>query len=545
MAMLEESGVLVEMKIPTTTELVSLGVTPGSPIFVLGRNGTGKSALVNELARQWGDRVVYMPGSRPSYFDSESLSLTPSSRRSLASNLRGWDASPDTRWRAISGTQRNEKAIHDLQAAETQYTIDAANEIKTNGSQSSAIARLQSHKSPIDRVNALLNQANLPIQMLIAGGELRASQAEAVYSYARMSDGERAALVFAAEVVAAEAGRVFLIDEPELHLHPSIVVPLLSALIAERPDCGFVICTHQLDLPASSSPGATVLVRGSVWQNSSIVAWDIDVLQEPEQIPEWLRIDILGARRKILFIEGTEKNSLDQPLYSLLFPSVSVRSRQSCRDVVRAVEGIRALEPIHHAKAFGLVDHDGMSTEHVNDLEARGIYALPFFAVESIYYSKEALLAVAAKQSSTLGIPSEQLVKEAEAAALVALRANGSIEHLASRVAERQLRDRLLEAIPTRESLIAGTSGDVQIALASPYPQELARITQLLSETDIHQIIGRYPVRESGALTALAKGLHFASRTDYEKAVLWQVGLDKTLRETLKQKLGALTKCLE
>lgn len=178
------------------------------------------------MVLQKGSYVVgAAPGqsaSRPSYFDNESLSLTPASRRNLEQNLRSWDASPDTRWRSFSGTSRNEKAIHDLQAAETQYKIDAANEIKIDGAKSAAVARLQSNNSPLDRVNALLAQANLPISMLIDGGELRAKQSGAIYSFARMSDGERAALVFAAEVVAAPDGAIFLIDDPEsTYTHPS------------------------------------------------------------------------------------------------------------------------------------------------------------------------------------------------------------------------------------------------------------------------------------------------------------------------------------
>ena len=61
-----------------------------------------------------------------------------------------------------------------------------------------------------------------------------------------MSDGERSALVLIAEVVAAAAGSVFLIDEPELHLHRSIVVPLIGSMIRENPASTFIVSTHEL-----------------------------------------------------------------------------------------------------------------------------------------------------------------------------------------------------------------------------------------------------------------------------------------------------------
>lgn len=541
----KERSQLAEMQIQTQAEPVHVAVRAGSPIFILGRNGTGKSALVNRLAGQWSGNVVYMPGSRPSYFDHESLSMTPASRRDFTNNIKHYDSQPDTRWKSMLGTTRNEKAIHDLQAAETQYKLDAANQIKVEGSSSSAIARLQADNSPLDIVNSLLAQANLGVQLEVAGAELRAMQAGSLYSYARMSDGERSALVFAAEVVAARPGMVFLIDEPELHLHPSIVVALVKALILERPDCGFVVCTHQLELPVAVKGSEIVLVRGSVWQGEKIGSWDVDVIHDSEQIPEWLWVDVIGARRKILFIEGNDKTSLDQPLYSLLFPTVSVRPRASCKDVMKAVEGLRAVENVHRAQAFGLIDHDGMSAEQMRKFEDDGIYPLPIFAVESLIYSPEAQGAVAAQQAETLGIDAQTMLNDARDAAIESIKGQGKKEHLASRLAERKMRDQILSAIPTRQQLMEQTEGDLNVAVKSPYPGELARITNLVVACDMHGIVSRYPVRESGILDCIAKGLRFNSRADFERAVLRRVGVDAKLRDALKQKLGNLASQLE
>lgn len=540
----EERPQLAQMEIPTQAGPVRVPVRAGSPIFILGRNGTGKSALVNRLAAEWAGRVVYMPGSRPSYFDQESLSMTPASRRDFDTNLRYYDSS-DTRWKSLAGTIRNEKAIHDLQAAETQYKLNAANQIKAEGSSSSAIARLQSDSSPLDIVNSVLAQANLAVQLEIAGAELRAKQADSLYSYARMSDGERASLVFAAEVVAAHPGMVFLIDEPELHLHPSIVVALVKALMLTRPDCGFVVCTHQLELPLAAQGGEMILVRGCLWQGGSIASWDIDVIRDSAQIPEWLWVDVIGARRKILFIEGNDRTSLDQPLYALLFPKVSVRPRESCKDVMRAVEGLRAVEGVHRATAFGLIDHDGMSVDQMMKFEQEGIYPLPIFAVESLIYSLEAQGAVAAQQAETLGIAPRQLLDEAKKGAIDSLAGRGKKEHLASRLSERQVRDRLLSVMPTRQQLMEQTVGDLSVAFTSPYPDELARLTELIEKEDLQGIVSRYPVRESGILDGIAKGLRFNARGDYEKAVLRRVGVDAGLRDTLRLKLGNLATQLE
>ncbi len=540
--MVIEAKILISTSVPIEGDNLPISIRIGRPLFILGRNGTGKSALVNRLSGQLGQNVIYMPGSRPSYFDNESLNLTPASRNNLAINLRGWDSSPDTRWRSMSGTQRNEKAVHDLQAAETQFKIDAANEIRLNHNLVEAIQRLQSHDSPLDRVNSLLAQASLPVQLIISGGELRAQQKGAIYSYARMSDGERSALVFAAEVVAAQPNSIFLIDEPELHLHPSIVVPLLTAFISERQDCAFIICTHELELPIAC-PGEVLLVRGGLWNGQNIVSWELDLLEHPEEIPEAVKVDLIGSRRKVLFIEGNNE-SLDQPLYSLLFPRLSVRAKESCKDVIKAVEGLRSVEATHRTQAFGLIDHDGMAESAKRDFEEKGIFPLPIFAVESLYYCTEALSAVAVRQSHVLGVSPDILLSEAREGAITSLN-DKAIEYLASRIAERQMRDQLLREIPTRAQIASGAVEKIEISFASPFLRELELIKELVDQKDLEAIVSRYPVRESGILNNLAKGLRFSGRLDYERAFLQAVRSEPELQTRLKMKLQGLAAHLE
>lgn len=530
---------MVTLSFPTDTDHRTLDVEPGKPLFIIGRNGTGKSALVHSFFGQLSDRAVYIPGSRPNYFENESLSLTPASRRQLTSNLLSWDSSPDTRWRSISGTARNEKAIHDLTAAEAQFKIDAANEIVKDGKESSAILRLQSGISPLDKVNALLAQSNLPISGVMKNAELRACREGNIYSFAKMSDGERAALVLIAEIIAAPPESIFIIDEPELHLHRAIVVPLIRALISERPDSTFLVSTHELDLPAESPQSKIAIVRGCQWRGDSIASWDVDVITEAGQLPESVRIDILGSRRKILFIEGLN-NSLDRPLYSLLFPKVSVRSRETCREVERSVSGLRATEDTHNAKAFGLIDNDGMSDEQIKDFEERQVYPLPVYAVESLYYSEELITAVAARQSETFGLDREGLIAEAISKGLASLDANNSIRYLASRVAERQMRDTLLQHMPNRDSLRNETTAEISITIASPFPGELTRLQRLRAEGNLHAIIARYPIRDSGVLDAIVKALRFSTRSDYVRAALTQVGVDQQLQDRLRAKLNPL-----
>lgn len=528
-----------------------LRVDPGDPLFIVGRNGTGKSALMNWLRQKSSQHTIYLPGSRTALFDGESSSLTPKSRRELTSNFGVWDNQAEARWRNHGGNARNEKAIHDLMAAEHQYKNDCANSIAENSDPAettAAIAKLQAKESPLDRVNQLLEQANISVRVLIADNELKARSGGNIFSYARMSDGERIALILIAEVISAKPGAVFLIDEPELHLHRLIVTPLIATLIKTRTDCEFIISTHELDLPTSIAKSRVCIVRSVTWQTDGQVEhWDLDVVDRTEDLPEGLVTDILGSRRRVLFTEGTA-TSLDVPMYSVLFPEVSIQPKGTCKDVQHAVVGIRSTTSLHHTEPFGLVDNDGMSGQAIIDFQAERIYPSPFFSVESLYYDLDVLTAVAKRQAATHGADEEKqadlmadFLANILAEGIAAAAKQGTAEHLAGRLAERQVRDALLAQMPKREDLVAAASPTIQISGQSAYPAELARFQAMLTAKDLQGIIARYPVRHSGILGAIAKALKFQGRTDYETAAISRISSDETLRDALLLKLAPLS----
>ncbi|WP_285425283.1 AAA family ATPase [Pseudomonas sp. efr-133-TYG-103a] len=529
--------------IPTSEGSLELKLEAGRPVFILGRNGTGKSALIYKLAQGNVEKLIYMPGSRPNVFGGEGLSMTPVSRRELTTNLRYWDVVPEVRWKNLSGTARNERAIYDLQASEVSYNAEAVRQIR-NEDVGAAVALLRSGASPLERVNAILAQASLPVRILVLNGELQAERGDAVYSFAKMSDGERSALVFTAEVVAAPEDSIFIIDEPEVHLHPAIAVPLLRALMTGRPDCGFIVATHELSLPQVIDPATFIIVRDCTWGGADVLHWDMDLIEDTACIPDWLRADILGSRNKILFVEG-DSTSLDQPLYALLYPDVSVWPRENCREVMRAVEGLKAVDALHRIAAYGLVDLDGMEEGKVLALESNGIFSLPYYSVESLYYCLPVRTAVARRHAELLGGDSDAMLLDAKVRALSALESRGTIEHLASRLAERRMRDLVMNAIPSREQMLQAVDGTVRIDIESPYRSELGLLSSLLEERDIDGVIARYPIRESGVLNCIAKALRFNGPADYEGAALRVIGADENLRLEVKAMLGGLSRAIE
>ena len=59
------------------------------------------------------------------------------------------------------------------------------------------------------------------------------------YSASEMSDGERAVFYILGQVLSANEGSILIFDEPELHIHKSIISNLWDEIEKLRPDCSF------------------------------------------------------------------------------------------------------------------------------------------------------------------------------------------------------------------------------------------------------------------------------------------------------------------
>jgi len=196
----------------------------------------------------------------------------------------------------------------------------------------------------------------------------------------------------------------------------------------------------------------------------------------------------------------------------------------------------------HHIEAFGIVDNDGLSLVQIEELAAGFVFSLPVSSVESLYYCQDLLRAVATQRRG-LGEDPESLLARAEARALEALN-QSQMEHLAARLCEQRIRNTLISSSPDRDGVIAAGGGTISVSMVSPYPAELSHIQSLHAARKIDPIVERYPVRYSGVLAALAKGLGFEGRDGYERAALARVGAEPDLKESLKAKLGLLAELL-
>ena len=505
-----------DLIIPTVDGCLEHTLNKGEILFFLGANGSGKSALVSHLFKAHHQVAKRISAHRQTWFHSNTLDLTPNRRVNLENNIRSQDRQESSRWREEYASERAGAAIFDLIDADNMQARSIADLVRS-GNLAEAQGEANS-PSPIQVVNELLKLSNLPIEINVEEGQkiVARRSSSAPYSVAELSDGERSAFLIAANILTAKAGTLLLVDEPERHLHRSIISPLLSLLFQERKDCAFIVSTHEVMLPVDNPTARTLLVRSCDYENSRPKYWTADLLSPEAQIDDELKRDILGSRRKIVFVEGNAQ-SLDVPLYNLLFPQVSVKPKSSCRDVENAVRGLSGVAEMHWLSVWGIVDNDRRTKEDIERLRNLGVYALSYFSVESIYYHPEMILRIARRQANITGDNPSELHKHAIAKAVQAARAQKT--HLVLKVVERLARQHIFSQLPTQEDIQNNHPVKIQVDVTMLRACIEKEFISLVAGENLGELLKRYQLRESGALNQIAKAVGFSTRTKYEAAV--------------------------
>lgn len=509
----------------------------GQCLFILGANGTGKSSLMHRLYSMHHGVAQRISAHRQTWFESSSINLSPAQKRETENYISNSDRHVQSRWKDDYASYRANIAIYDLIDAENIRARSIAGAV--DKSDIDLAKTLSKKDAPIKIINDLLRLSNIPIEVSVKANEqvLASKSGSAPYSVAELSDGERNALLIAASVLTAAPGALLIIDEPERHLHRSIISPLLTLLFAKRSDCAFVVSTHEIMLPLDNPGARTMLVRGCTYSGTTVTSWDADVVPAESSIDEEIRKEILGARRTMLFVEGDER-SLDKPLYSLVFPNVTVIAKKSCRDVDHAVSGIRGATEFVWLRAFGVVDNDRRTGEDILRLKEKGVYALSVYSVESIYYHPNIQRKLAARHAAVTGEDPNTLVEAARTAALAAVASH--IGRLSERAVEKTLRDELDKHWPKQAEISAGNPICIEIDVAATVNEEVSIFNRAIAEEDIEKIIFRYPVRETPMLTEIARKLGFQNREQYESAVRRLLMDDTASLEFVRSLFGTL-----
>jgi ABC-type cobalamin/Fe3+-siderophores transport system ATPase subunit len=199
------------------------------------------------------------------------------------------------------------------------------------------------------------------------------------YPAIQMSDGEKVMLYLIGQVLQAPPNGFIVIDEPEMYLHKTVLKKLWDILENKRNDCLFIYLTHDLDFATSRTTAKKIWIKSFTHPDK----WEIEDIPTDE-IPETL-----------LFCEGV-KGSIDERVYSILFPELTIFPVGSCFEVINHTKAFNKLKNVN-TKAYGLIDSDHHDTARIEKLKESDIHSFKVAEVENLFLDSD-FLKILAKQ---------------------------------------------------------------------------------------------------------------------------------------------------
>lgn len=381
-----------KVNIPKKSELDSeqneeLTIKSGETTIIIGANGSGKTRLAVYLEETLSEKAHRIAAHR-------ALTLNP-----------GIDKIPEDKAKLalLFGNSTWAKTINDRKSARwenkastillndfdklLQYLFAQQNNIAVSNHQRLRNGEIISDNTTETKLDKLKDvwEALLPHRKLhITADDIQVSardNEDSKYSASEMSDGERAVFYILGQVLAANENSVLIFDEPELHIHKSIISNLWDKLEELRPDCAFLMITHDIEFAATRS--AKKYVIRNYFPDP---AWDISEMPDSDFDEQTITL-ILGSRKPILFVEGNGK-SLDITTYRNCYPEWTVIPKGACKDVIQAVSSLQKLNedmPLLNLKCAGIVDRDTREQSEIDYLNSLNIKVLPVSEIENLF----------------------------------------------------------------------------------------------------------------------------------------------------------------
>lgn len=424
-----------EWSVPVAIEL-------GSSTLFVGANGSGKTRLAVFIEESVGEKAHRISAHR-------ALKLNPA-----VPKIRGLEALNKLRygWQNERANISNRTANRWENSKPATAMLDDFDSLLQALFADQSIVTLQTHTAcragSLESVRptkfevlADIWQRVLPHrQLIISGDDIQVStQGGNAYPASDMSDGERAVFYLIAQALVAEGSSLLIVDEPELHVHPSIMSALWDEIESARSDCAFLFITHDLHFAAGRA-AKKYFIRTYL----PTPAWMIEEVPVDTGFSEEVTTLILGSRRPILFVEGTGK-SLDLAIYRCCYPQWTVITRGSCEHVIHAVVTMRANSQLTRVACAGLVDADDYSSDDIKYLNGLGVFTLPVSEAENLILMPDVSRAIARIEGFE-GHELEGQLQKLKDAIFDSLGTSDSIERVVVRYCRRRI-DRMVKKI--------------------------------------------------------------------------------------------------
>lgn len=317
--------------------------------------------------------------------------------------------------------------------------------------------------------------------MKICAGKIETSNCDKTeyYNSSEMSDGERAIFYFIGETLCAKENSLIIIDEPENHLHKSILTRLWDAIEASRTDCVFLYITHNLDFAGSRINSQIIWVKEFLTGDQ----WKYNLLEDVNTFDS-LKLEIMGSRQKVLLIEGTPSKSIDRKLYSKVYYEYNILSMESCNTVIQTTKAYNQTHDLHYVEVKGIVDRDRRSDEEILRLKEKNIFVPDVSEIENLFLLTDVIKIVAEKQDKT---EIDQIVSDVKEKTFEFLQNN--MEEQALLFTRQRCQNDIIQKINKSVSSIEEYKSNLNelvllVDLQSIYEKEIDKMNDIIADRD-------------------------------------------------------------
>ena len=428
--------------IPGPHSDTEINVNPGSSAVFVGANGGGKTRLAVWIESRLGSdahrisahRALTLKADVPKINERDALLGL---RTGYANNEATFEYRSGHRWQGNEATS----LLNDFDFLVQALFADQANKSLITHQENRKGNHSLADPTKYEKLVSIWERLLPDRQLHISGDDITVTtlESEVCYSASDLSDGERAIFYMIGQTLTASESSLLIFDEPELHVHRSIMANIWDELEAARKDCAFVFITHDLEFAASR-----VAQKFTISDFDPAPHWTIEEVQKNTCFNEEITTLILGSRRPILFVEGVE-NSLDQAIYRCCYPDWTIIPRESCKDVIHSVVTMRKNAEFTRIICSGIVDADHRSDEEIAYLNDRSISVLPVSEIENIVLLPSVSRAIAELESYR-GAELEDMLNALKADIFAKLNEPEAINDVVMRYSRRRI-DRFLKKV--------------------------------------------------------------------------------------------------
>lgn len=388
-------GTTLELNIPNSSSIntnTNIEIEQGESIIIIGANGSGKSRFCGKVENLNEQKVHRIAAQKNLVFEKQySLSSYEDAKRNIfyGENSDG-TGGKGHRW-GWNEDEKYVKPVQDCSLAIKALFAQKNKDDEARSKQAELIIRGGAHitelaPSVVEDLLYIWNQV-LPNRFLdISDLKIKTTKNSGQPYEARfMSDGERDVLYYLAVCLCLPQNIFVVLDEPENHIHNSIINKLFSLLEKARPDLTFIYATHNLEFAAEHTNAKKLWFKDYDGTN-----WDYHILGEEENLPESLLLEVLGSKEKILLVEG-EKNSLDTKLYQAYYSDYKVIGCGGCQQVVNRVRAFNTHTLNMYYDVKGIVDRDYRTDAEIAELQKDNIFVCQVAEVENLFIVPEVI----------------------------------------------------------------------------------------------------------------------------------------------------------